>query len=165
MFLNAFIQLCFTTFYYTTGWRQLKIGIIAGCTIPTRFHSGNGGHYQGLKVGCGWERLQGGPCLPPIKAFMDDMTTMTLTAPCTSRLQFVCILSSPNTTFWLVPIMSLDWPTSSWWHSFSQVACERTFSTLKFMKNRLRTTLTQDRFEAFKMISIVWHRIWEDVSW
>ena len=33
--------------------------------------------------------------------------------------------------------------------SFSQVACERTFSTLKFVKNRLRTTLTQDHLEAF----------------
>lgn len=33
--------------------------------------------------------------------------------------------------------------------SFSQVACERTFSTLKFVKNRLRSTLTQERLEAF----------------
>ena len=34
----------------------------------------------------GGERLQGGPRLPPIRAFMDDMTTITSTTPCTSRL-------------------------------------------------------------------------------
>jgi len=36
--------------------------------------------------------------------------------------------------------------------SFSQVACERTFSTLKFVKNRLRSTLTQERLEAFMLM-------------
>lgn len=36
--------------------------------------------------------------------------------------------------------------------SFSQVACERTFSTLKFVKNRLRTTLTQEHLEAFMLM-------------
>lgn len=44
--------------------------------------------------------------------------------------------------------------------SFSQVACERTFSTLKFVKNRLRTTLTQEHLEAFMLMSTEteWHR-------
>lgn len=37
--------------------------------------------------------------------------------------------------------------------SVSQVACERTFSTLKFVKNRLRTTLTQEHLEAFMLMS------------
>ena len=37
--------------------------------------------------------------------------------------------------------------------SFSQVACERTFSTLKFVKNRLRSTLTQEHLEAFMLMS------------
>ena len=36
--------------------------------------------------------------------------------------------------------------------SFSQVSCERTFSTLKFVKNRLRTKLTQDHLEAFMLM-------------
>lgn len=36
--------------------------------------------------------------------------------------------------------------------SFSQVACERTFSTLKYVKNRLRSTLTQERLEAFMLM-------------
>ena len=34
----------------------------------------------------GGEMLQGGPRLPPIRALMDGMTTMTSTAPCTCRL-------------------------------------------------------------------------------
>lgn len=33
--------------------------------------------------------------------------------------------------------------------SSTQVACERSFSTLKFMNNRLRSTLTQKHLEAF----------------
>ncbi|KAJ4933945.1 hypothetical protein JOQ06_006753 [Pogonophryne albipinna] len=37
--------------------------------------------------------------------------------------------------------------------SVTQVACERTFSTLKFVKNRLRTSMTQDRLEAFLLMS------------
>ncbi|KAJ4945620.1 hypothetical protein JOQ06_023301 [Pogonophryne albipinna] len=36
--------------------------------------------------------------------------------------------------------------------SFSQVACERTFSTLKYVKNRLRTTLTLEHMEAFMLM-------------
>ncbi|KAJ4945965.1 hypothetical protein JOQ06_023643, partial [Pogonophryne albipinna] len=37
--------------------------------------------------------------------------------------------------------------------SVTQVACERTFSTLTFVKNRLRTSMTQDRLEAFLLMS------------
>ena len=40
--------------------------------------------YPALVVG--GEKLQGGPRLPQIRAFMDDMTTMRSIAPCTSRL-------------------------------------------------------------------------------
>lgn len=36
--------------------------------------------------------------------------------------------------------------------SISQVACERTFSTLKFVKNRLRSTLHQEHLEAFMLM-------------
>lgn len=39
--------------------------------------------------------------------------------------------------------------------SVTQVACERTFSTLKFVKNRLRTSMSQDRLEAFLLMSTV----------
>lgn len=37
--------------------------------------------------------------------------------------------------------------------SITQVACERSFSTLKFVKNRLRSTLTQEHLEAFMLMS------------
>jgi len=36
--------------------------------------------------------------------------------------------------------------------SITQVACERSFSTVKFIKNRLRSTLTQKNFEAFMLM-------------
>ena len=38
--------------------------------------------------------------------------------------------------------------------SVTQVACERSFSTLKYVKNRLRSTLTQDHLSAFMLMSI-----------
>ncbi|KAJ8375393.1 hypothetical protein SKAU_G00059730 [Synaphobranchus kaupii] len=37
--------------------------------------------------------------------------------------------------------------------SVTQVACERSFSTLKFIKNRLRSTLSQEHLEAFMLMS------------
>lgn len=37
--------------------------------------------------------------------------------------------------------------------SVSQVNCERAFSTLKLIKNRLRSTLTQEHLEAFMLMS------------
>lgn len=37
--------------------------------------------------------------------------------------------------------------------SITQVACERTFSTLKFIKSRLRTNLSQEHLEAFMLMS------------
>ncbi|CAL9702757.1 unnamed protein product [Knipowitschia caucasica] len=37
--------------------------------------------------------------------------------------------------------------------SVTQVACERTFSILKFVKNRLRTSLSQEHLEAFLLMS------------
>lgn len=37
--------------------------------------------------------------------------------------------------------------------SITQVACECTFSTLKFIKSRLRSTLSQDHLEAFMLMA------------
>ncbi len=37
--------------------------------------------------------------------------------------------------------------------SITQVACERTFSTLKLVKNRLRTSLSQDNLETFLLMA------------
>ena len=36
--------------------------------------------------------------------------------------------------------------------SITQVACERSFSTLKCVKNRLRSSLSQDNLEAFMLM-------------
>lgn len=36
----------------------------------------------------------------------------------------------------------------------SQVACERSFSSLKLIKNRLRSTMTQEHLEAFMLMSV-----------
>lgn len=38
--------------------------------------------------------------------------------------------------------------------SITQVACERTFSTLKLVKNCLRTSLSQEDHEAFLLMAI-----------
>ena len=48
------------------------------------FHHGIGSHVS--KWVAGGERLQYGTQLPPIQACMDDMTTLTTTAPCIRRL-------------------------------------------------------------------------------
>ena len=37
--------------------------------------------------------------------------------------------------------------------SVTQVACERSFSTLKYIKNRLRSTLSQEHLSAFMLMS------------
>ena len=37
--------------------------------------------------------------------------------------------------------------------SLTQVACERTFSTLKFIKNRLRSNLSASKLEAFMLMA------------
>lgn len=37
---------------------------------------------------------------------------------------------------------------------FTQVNCERSFSKLKIIKNRLRSSLGQDKLEAFMLISV-----------
>ena len=36
--------------------------------------------------------------------------------------------------------------------SVTQVACERSFSTLKYIKNRLRSTLSQEHLSAFMLM-------------
>lgn len=38
--------------------------------------------------------------------------------------------------------------------SVTQVSCERSFSTLKFIKNRLRSSISQENLEAFMLMSV-----------
>lgn len=37
--------------------------------------------------------------------------------------------------------------------SVTVVACERSFSTLKFVKNRMRSTMSQDHLEGFMLMA------------
>ena len=76
------IQLCFNTSNYTTSWQHLASGILAGCTVSMAMEV----ILRASKWVVGGERLQDGTRLPPIQGYMDDMTTLTTTAPCTRRL-------------------------------------------------------------------------------
>lgn len=61
--------------------------MIAGCTISLlAFKMTMEVIIRASKRIVGAERLQGGLCLHPVRAFMDDMTTMMPTAPFTTRL-------------------------------------------------------------------------------
>ncbi len=59
---------------------------MAGCTIsPLAFKMAMEVIIRASKWVVGGEWLKSGVCLPPIRAYMDDMTAMT-TAPCTRHL-------------------------------------------------------------------------------
>lgn len=72
---------------YATAWQQLKLGIMAGCTIsPLAFTMAMEVIIRASRWVVGGEQLKSGLRLPPIRAYMDDVTTLTLTIPCTRRL-------------------------------------------------------------------------------
>ncbi|KAL6469854.1 hypothetical protein MHYP_G00209730 [Metynnis hypsauchen] len=71
----------------TTAWQQLELGIMAGYTIsPLAFTLAMELIIRASAWVVGGERVDGGLRLPPIRAYMDDMTTITSTKPCTKRL-------------------------------------------------------------------------------
>ncbi len=73
----------------TTAWQHLEIGIMAGCTIsPLAFTMAMELIIQASRWVVGGERLKSGLQLPPIRAYMDDMTTITTTNACTKRLLY-----------------------------------------------------------------------------
>ncbi|KAK7912981.1 hypothetical protein WMY93_013192 [Mugilogobius chulae] len=81
------IQFCITTCSGTTAWQHLELGIMAGCTIsPLAFTMAMELIIRASSWVVGGERLKSGLRLPPIRAYMDDMTTITNTKPCTKRL-------------------------------------------------------------------------------
>ncbi|XP_076879265.1 uncharacterized protein LOC143527830 [Brachyhypopomus gauderio] len=81
------IQFCFSTEEFVTSWQRLEVGIMAGCTIsPLAFTMAMEVIIRASKWVVGGERLHDGTRLPPIRAYMDDMTTLTTTVPCTRRL-------------------------------------------------------------------------------
>lgn len=81
------LQLCFTTADFTTSWQRVEVGIMAGCTIsPLAFTMAMEVIIRASRWVVGGERTKNGIRLPPIRAYMDDMTTLTTTAACTRRL-------------------------------------------------------------------------------
>lgn len=81
------LQLCFTMPDFTTTWHHMEIGIMAGCTIsPLAFTMAMEVIIRASKWVVGGKRLKSGVRLPPIRAYMDDMTTVTTTTSCTRRL-------------------------------------------------------------------------------
>ena len=81
------IGLCVNTAGFTKGWQRLEIGVMAGCTIfPLAFKLAMEIIIRATKWVVGRERQQTGIQLPPGKAYMDDLTLVTITVPCTKRL-------------------------------------------------------------------------------
>ncbi|KAJ8346703.1 hypothetical protein SKAU_G00281040 [Synaphobranchus kaupii] len=79
------LQFCLTTSDFTTAWQLLEVGIMAGCTIsPLAFTMAMELIIRASKWVAGGQRLR--QQLPPIRAYMDDITTLTTTVPCTKRL-------------------------------------------------------------------------------
>jgi hypothetical protein len=81
------LQFCFTTSEFTTSWQCLNVGIMAGCTIsPLAFTMAMEVIIRSSKWVVGGQRVDSGFRLPPLRAYMDDITTLTTTVPCTRRL-------------------------------------------------------------------------------
>lgn len=81
------LQFCLTTSVFTTTWQPLEVGIMAGCTTsPLAFTMAMEIIIRASRWVVGGARLLSGQKLPPIQAYMDDLTTLTTTGPCTKRL-------------------------------------------------------------------------------
>ncbi|XP_042072404.1 uncharacterized protein LOC121813033 [Haplochromis burtoni] len=81
------LQFCVTAENTTTAWQHLEIGVMAGCTIsPQAFIMAMESVMRASRWVVEDERHKSGLCLPPIRAYMDDMTNITTTKPCTRRL-------------------------------------------------------------------------------
>ncbi len=86
MIMNYFQDMHFALKKVTTGWQQLEVGIAMGCSIsPILFVAVFGVILIGARQ-VGGVRLPGGQRLPPLRSYMDDITCLLRTAPCTSRL-------------------------------------------------------------------------------
>ena len=67
----------FTTKEYVTGWQPLEVGIPMGCTIsPLLFVLAMEMIVRGAESTAAGTELPGGQVLPPMKAFMDDITSL-----------------------------------------------------------------------------------------
>lgn len=81
------LQFCFSTPSFTTTWQRLEVGIMAGCTIsPLAFTMAMELIIRASKWVVGGQSMGTGLRLPPLRAYMDDITIRTTTVPCTRRL-------------------------------------------------------------------------------
>ena len=81
------LHMCFMLPNSTTIWQQLEVGIAMGCSIsPILFITAFEVILIGARQVVGGARLPTGRKLPPLRSYMDDITCLLQTAPCTSRL-------------------------------------------------------------------------------
>lgn len=81
------LQMCFALQDFTTGWQQLEVGIAMGCAIsPILFVSAFEVILVRARQMVGGIKLPSGQRLPPLRTYMDDVTSLLQTAACTSRL-------------------------------------------------------------------------------
>lgn len=81
------LQMCFALRDFTTGWQQLEVGIAMGCALsPILFVSAFEVILIGARQMVGGIKLPSGQRLPPLRTYMDDVTSLLQTAACTSRL-------------------------------------------------------------------------------
>ncbi|XP_035658193.1 uncharacterized protein LOC118403564 [Branchiostoma floridae] len=80
-------KLSISTSNYTTKWQRLEKGIAMGCSIsPLLFTLGFEILLIGAKQVVGGVRTPTGEKMPPLRALMDDVTSIFRTAPCTNRV-------------------------------------------------------------------------------
>ncbi|KAL6455729.1 hypothetical protein MHYP_G00355800 [Metynnis hypsauchen] len=81
------LQMCFFAQDFITGWQRLEVGIAMGCAIsPVLFVAAFEIILIGARQMVGGIKLPNGQRLPPLRSYMDDITTLLQTAACTSRL-------------------------------------------------------------------------------
>ncbi|KAJ8338476.1 hypothetical protein SKAU_G00374420 [Synaphobranchus kaupii] len=83
----ADLQMCCAHQDFTTGWQQLEVGIAMGCSIsPILFIAAFEIILIGARKMARGVKMPSGQRLPPLRGFMDDVTTILQTAACTTRL-------------------------------------------------------------------------------
>lgn len=84
---SRYLHMSFSMEGFTTGWQQLEVGVAMGCSVsPFPFVAAFEVILIGARqMGRGLKTPSGGR-LPVLKGYMDDVTSILQTAPCTARL-------------------------------------------------------------------------------
>ncbi|KAI8485265.1 hypothetical protein Bbelb_370120 [Branchiostoma belcheri] len=137
-------KLSISTRSYTTGWQKVEKGIAMGCSIsPLLFIMGFEVLLVGAKQVVGGVKAPTGERMPALRAFMDDVTSILRTAPCTKRL----LQRLEELTGWAVDL--IDRKANSYFRRWLGVP--RCLSTVAlFGRNKLNLPLTSIA-EEFKL--------------